>query len=94
MNVPIEYQLWDTHQVLQVKGNSRPTLWRDIAAGRFPAPDVKGRGRGRNLWFAQKVIIWQREFIRHAKAEQQLCSAESADMPVALAAAPSREGAP
>ena len=67
MDVPVEFQLWDTQQVLRAKGNSLPVLWRDVKNGSFPAPIVRGRGHGRNLWSAADVIAWQQELIRKAK---------------------------
>ena len=30
MDVPVEFQMRDTQQVLPAKGNSLPVLWRDV----------------------------------------------------------------
>ena len=43
-------------EVLRVNGFSASTLWREIAAGRFPSPvPISKRGKG---WLASELHAW------------------------------------
>ena len=48
--------------VISRTGKSRTTLWRDVRAGRFPAP-VKV-GRNRIGWLETEVMEWQKNLDR------------------------------
>ena len=49
-------------EVVARTGKSRTTLWRDVRAGRFPAP-VKV-GRNRIGWLESEITDWQENLPR------------------------------
>ncbi len=49
-------------EVVARTGKSRTTLWRDVRAGRFPAP-VKV-GRNRIGWVESEIADWQENLPR------------------------------